>query len=142
MNNQTTFAYDSWDRLLTITYPGNATTTFAYDYRGRRTSATDQNSKKTTYAYDDADRVTSVTDPNNHVTTYTYDTENNLLSIEDANNNTTSSSPLMPTAELCKLYSLRLYYEQYGYDAANNLTSKQHPATGKRLATYMTILTH
>jgi len=51
------FAYDSMNRLTTITYPDSSSTQFAYDYRGRRISVTDQNGKTTSYAYDDADRL-------------------------------------------------------------------------------------
>ena len=123
MSNQTTFTYDSGNRLLTITYPGNASTIFTYDYRGRRNSVTDQNGKKSSYAYDQADRLISVSDPNNNVTTYTYDTESNLISIEDANNNTTSFS-YDAYGRVMQTTFPSTHYEQYGYDAANNLTSK------------------
>jgi len=126
-NNQTTtFAYDTGDRLKTITYPGSTgTTTFGYDYRGRRTSVTDQNGKTTTYTYDDADRLLTVTDattPGN-VTTYGYDTESNLTSIKDANNNTTSFT-YDAFGRVTKTTFPSGYVETYGYDAVGNLTGK------------------
>jgi YD repeat-containing protein len=45
LQNQTSFAYDSGDRLTTITYPDSTTSTCAHDSCGRRTSLTDQNNK-------------------------------------------------------------------------------------------------
>jgi RHS repeat-associated protein len=123
LNHPTTFAYDTGDRLKTITYPDSTTTTFAYDSRGRRTSVTDQNGKITTYAYDDADRLTSVTDAANNVTTYGYDTESNLTSIKDANNHTTSFT-YDAFGRVNKTTFPSGYIETYGYDAVGNLTSK------------------
>jgi len=117
------FAYDTGDRLKTITYPDTTTTTFNYDSRGRRTSVTDQNGKTTTYAYDDADRLTSVTDPANNVTTYGYDTENNLTSIKDAINHTTSFT-YDAFGRVTKTTFPSGYIETYAYDAIGNLTSK------------------
>ncbi|HXN53633.1 MAG TPA: RHS repeat-associated core domain-containing protein [Candidatus Acidoferrum sp.] len=117
------FAYDTGDRLKTITYPDTTTTTFNYDSRGRRTSVTDQNGKTTTYAYDDADRLTSVTDPANNVTTYGYDTENNLTSIKDAINHTTSFT-YDAFGRVTKTTFPSGYIETYNYDAVGNLTGK------------------
>jgi YD repeat-containing protein len=51
LNHQTTFTYDSMDRLTKITYPDTTATQFGYDYRGRRTSVTDQNGKTSSYAF-------------------------------------------------------------------------------------------
>jgi YD repeat-containing protein len=41
-NNNTTFAYDGFDRLATATYPNNRTETFTYDANGRVTRTQDK----------------------------------------------------------------------------------------------------
>src|SRR5205807_8420311 len=123
LQNQTTFAYNAGDRLITITYPGGSTTSFTYDSRGRRTSVTDQNGKTTSYVYDDADRLTSVTDAANHVTTYAYDTEDNLTSILDANGHSTFFT-YDAFGRVTQTNFPSTLSETYAYDANNNLTSK------------------
>lgn len=123
MSHETDFAYDTGDRLTTITYPDHTTTGFGYDYRGRRTSVTDQNGKTTTYAYDDADRLTSVTDAANHVTQYASDDENNLTSITDANNHITSF--VYDTFGRVRETDFPSgHAESYIYDAIGNLITK------------------
>ncbi len=108
----------------------NLSHTVSYDDAGRQIASTDPNGKTTTYAYDDYGRLASVTNPMGQTTSYTYDAAGRLLSITDANGHQTA----LQYDALGRLY--RKYwpdpvtgladpstYEQFGYDAAGNLTS-------------------
>ena len=118
----TTFAYDSMNRVTSITYPGATTSVqFHYDYRGRRDWVQDQNGNKTTYGYDDADRLISVTDaqsPTPGVTTYGYDTENNLTDIHDAMGNHTHMDYNANAVWLSAITFPSGYVESYTWDNA------------------------
>ena len=56
-----TYAYDSKDRLTTITNADGDVTKEAYDSAGRVTSMTDANGNTTTYTYDAMNRQTGQT---------------------------------------------------------------------------------
>jgi RHS repeat-associated protein len=149
LNQQTTFTYDSMNRLTKVSYPTSPATytQFGYDYRGRKISVTDPNTKITQYSYDDADRLLSVTDPNNGATQYAYDNESNLTSISDAAMHATGflydgyghvTQTNFPSS-WTETYSYDLdgnlltktdrngHVINYGYDFLNRLTSKSYP---------------
>src|SRR5207249_6560536 len=62
-SGSTTYAYDTLNRLTTLTPPSAFTTGnfgFSYDVLSRRTQMTRPNSVTTNYAYDNLSRLTSV----------------------------------------------------------------------------------
>src|SRR5208282_1137183 len=123
LNNTTTYAYDSMNRLTKITAPDQTYTQFAYDYRGRRISVTDANGKTTAYQYDDADRLLAVTDAAQNSTIYGYDTENNMVGITDAANHQTAFA-YDALGRVTQVTFPSTRSESYTYDAVNNLLSK------------------
>jgi len=63
----TTYTYNGFGEVLTMTDPQSNVTSYQYDARGNRTAVTDALSNQTTFAYDAGDRLTSVTDAAGHV---------------------------------------------------------------------------
>ena len=105
---QTSFAYDSADRLTEVDYPPSAGSgqagamflKFTYDSGGRRIKMVDQTGFAVKYAYDAAGRLHQLTDAGgNSIVIYTYDAAGNL-SRKDNGNGT---------------------YTSYQYDAAGNV---------------------
>lgn len=82
--NDTTFTYDTLDRLKTITSPDpdgagagtSSVTTYNYDLRSRLTSIVDATSGTTSQSYDDAGQLLSLTDPEGNTTRWAYDDGN------------------------------------------------------------------
>ena len=101
----TTYDYDLFDRLTTVTQPGNVITGYAYDRQDNLITVTDAESHATTYVYDDLGRLVSTASPDTHTTTYAYDASGNLICKTDANGNTIT----------------------YTYDALNRLTAIHFP---------------
>ena len=102
----TKYAYDSLNRLISVTLPGNRVVTYAYDCNDNRTSIS-YSGKTLKYGYDAINRLTSVIDGTNK-TTYAYDSGNNLLSVTYPNGASVS----------------------YVYDAADRITHVSNTYTG------------
>jgi RHS repeat-associated protein len=116
----TTFAYDEYGQLESVTDPLERTWSFGYDAYGDRTSETDPLGHTRTLGYDKGSRLISVvsprgnaegvepaeyettverdaqgrplkvTDPLGHATEYAYDGNGNLASLTDAKGHTTN----------------------------------------------------
>jgi RHS repeat-associated protein len=70
----TTYAYDSADRLTSVTAPHTGPVAYGYDAAGRRTGLTYPGTNhQVTYAYSSRGELSSVTDWLMNVTSYTYD---------------------------------------------------------------------
>ena len=80
----TNYAYDSMDRLTTVTDPlGNQTVT-GYDADGNEVTVKDPMGRVTTTVYDELDRPTVVIDPMGNAVTTTYDADGEKLTVTDA----------------------------------------------------------
>ena len=102
--NTTNYAYDSGDKLKTITGPTGETTTFNYN-NGKLQSITDPVGRTTIFQHDTDGNLTTITDPDNSITTYTYDAKH------------LATSKQVPTGET---YS-------YEYDAHNRIVKSTSP---------------
>ncbi|MGA8740146.1 MAG: RHS repeat-associated core domain-containing protein [Terracidiphilus sp.] len=69
--------------LTQITSPNGRFLSFAYDSNNRVISVTDNMSRTTSYTYNPAGYLATATDANGGVTTYNYDLSGNMLSIQD-----------------------------------------------------------
>jgi RHS repeat-associated protein len=86
----TTFTYDGYGNLASVTDPLGKVTTFAYDVMGNVLTRTDALNQTTTYQYDLAGRQTKRTDALDHSVTLTYDKVGNPLTSTDALGNVTT----------------------------------------------------
>jgi len=101
----TTYEYDIFNRLTTVTQPGNVVTGYTYDRHNNLSTVTDAEGHTTAYVYDDLGRLIATTSPDTGTTTYAYDAAGNLIAKTDASGNTIS----------------------YTYDALNRLTGILFP---------------
>jgi len=83
----TTYAYDRFNRLVSVTEPSGKTTSYTFDAAGNRKTQTvvlGTDTTITTYTYDSQNRLTGTQEQKNGVTTetvvYTYDNNGNQLS--------------------------------------------------------------
>ena len=139
---ETSYAYDLANQLTEVARPEGGVWKYGYDARGNRTSSLDPRGKETTYAYDLLDRMSEAEEPLSVTSEYGYDANGELTSLTDPRGNTTSygydklgrlveiAQPLEKETtytydpagnELTKTTALGTL--EYGYDAANRLTS-------------------
>jgi len=85
------YAYDSDERLITLTNPDGTTEHVTYDSDDRRLTVEDENSHTTTTAYDALGRVTSVTNAAGGVVSDTYDKDGRVLTTTDEMGNVTTN---------------------------------------------------
>jgi RHS repeat-associated protein len=71
-NNVTSYAYNGLRRLVTTTFPNNATEAYSYFADGLLNTKTDRKNQTITYAYDHLKRLTSKTYPNSTSIIYSY----------------------------------------------------------------------
>lgn len=74
------YAYDQ-NGNVTQRSTAHGTVNYAYDSNQRLTSVTDVNNQTTTYTYDSANRLATATTPDGVTTNYTYDSNNRLLQV-------------------------------------------------------------
>jgi len=86
--NDTAYGYDLFDRLVSVTQPGDAVTTYAYDGQGNLSLVTDAEGNGTAYHCDDLGRVVQTDSPDAGIETYAYDPAGNLVQKTDALGNT------------------------------------------------------
>ena len=87
-HNQTTLAYDTYNRLTSVSSPGGSTLTFTYgdpNNPNQATTAQDGVGTVATYTYDGSSRLTKVTYPDGSALNLTYDPNfSMLLSVTDS----------------------------------------------------------
>jgi len=92
--NQTDYAYDAFNRVISITRPGNVVTHFEYDSHGNLAKVVDPEGDPgnpalghtTTYTYDDMGNLIGVGSPDSGTTTYGYRAEGTIWWRIDARN--------------------------------------------------------
>jgi len=110
----TTWTYDDYGNVRTITDAENNTTTFAYDAMGNATGRTDARGYFWQTLTNDQGRLTSQIDPLDHEVVITYDKAGNRKTVTDAENNTTT----------------------YTYTASNQLETTTDPLGGTATTHY------
>ena len=87
-HNQTTLAYDTYNRLASVTSPGGSTLTFTYgdpNNPNQATTAQDSVGTVATYTYDSALRLTKVTYPDGSALNFSIDPyASMILSVTDS----------------------------------------------------------
>lgn len=153
--NITTYAYDGFDRLSTITYPGGSYEQLGYDANDNITSLRLRDGTSMAYSFDNLNRVTAKTLPNSEPgASYTYDLLGHPLT---ATQDTTlaygwdalgrMTSEVQPFGSMSYQYDASDnrtratwqdgFYVTYGYDNANQLTSiKENGSTSLATFTY------
>jgi RHS repeat-associated protein len=129
-NGSTTYAYDSLNRLQTLTPPAAFTTGnfgFSYDALSRRTQMTRPNNVTTNYAYDNLSRLTSVLHQLAGSTidgaTYILDNAGNRTAKTDQRTAVATSYGYDNIYQLLSATQGATTTESYAYDAVGNRTS-------------------
>ena len=79
-------SYDSSSRVISQTNARGYVTTFAYNAPAvGQTTITDPLGNKTIHTYDNSMRITGITDPLSHTTNYSYDANNHVITVTDGN---------------------------------------------------------
>ena len=131
----TQFTYDSWGRILNITYPDNEVVNYAYDLGGQLQSIT--NNSSYTYldnvTYDRFGAKVSQTYGNGITTDYTYDNTTRRLSAISTTNNGSPMSNIGYLYDLvgnvtqvtstCPWLNSQSFMESFTYDASDQLTA-------------------
>ena len=127
----TSYAYDTLNRLQTLTPPsafsGTSSFGFTYDALSRRTQMTRPNGLKSIYAYDNLSRLLSVLHQSGSTTldgaSYTLDNAGNRTAKTDQLANVTSNFTYDPIYELTQVTQATTTTESYSYDAVGNRLS-------------------
>ena len=85
--NQTTLAYDSLNRLITVTSAGGSTLTFNYGNANNPSlvsTVADAVGTVATYAYDSSSDLTQVTYPDGSAYNFTFDANSNIATVTDS----------------------------------------------------------
>ena len=88
--NQTTLAYDSYNRLTSVASPGGSTLTFTYGDPNNPmqvTTAQDSVGTVATYIYGNSSQLSTVIYPDGSAFKFTYDPNSNISTVTDSLNN-------------------------------------------------------
>jgi YD repeat-containing protein len=88
----TTYGYDAFGRVVSLTNPASQVTTSSYDRNGRLKTLVDALSHTTTYSYDKRGNLAAVQDVMSQITRYTYDGNDRLIYTVDALGGVTQNS--------------------------------------------------
>jgi RHS repeat-associated protein len=130
-SGSTTYAYDTLNRLTTLTPPsafsGGSSFGFSYDALSRRTQMTRPNGVTTNYTYDNLSRLLSVLHQDGGGTidgaTYTMDAAGNRTAKTNHLSGLTSSYAYDSIYELTQVTQAATTTESYSYDPVGNRTA-------------------
>ena len=121
------YAYDTLNRLKSLTDSMTGQFNFGYDGLGRRISLTRPNGVNTGYAYDSLSRLLSVLHQSGTTTldgaTYAYDNAGNRMSKANPLNNITEQYTYDPLYQLTQVVQGSTTTESYNYDSVGNRLS-------------------
>jgi RHS repeat-associated protein len=122
-----TYAYDTLNRLSTLTNSLTGIFGFSYDALSRRTALNRPNGVNTTYGYDSLSRLLNVMHKGGTVTLdgagYTYDNAGNRTAKTNYLNNITEQYTYDPLYQLTQVAQGATTTESYSYDAVGNRLS-------------------
>jgi RHS repeat-associated protein len=122
-----TYAYDTLNRLSTLTNSLTGQFGYSYDALGRRTALNRPNGVNTTYGYDSLSRLLNVLHKAGTVTLdgagYTYDNAGNRNAKTNYLNNITEQYTYDPLYQLTQVTQGTTTTESYAYDAVGNRLS-------------------
>jgi RHS repeat-associated protein len=122
-----TYAYDTLNRLSTLTNSLTGQFGFSYDNLNRRTALSRPNGVNTTYGYDSLSRLLNVLHKAGTVTLdgagYTYDNAGNRTAKTNYLNNITEQYTYDPLYQLTQVTQGTTTTESYSYDAVGNRLS-------------------
>ena len=128
-----TYAYDTLNRLSTLTNSLTGQFGFSYDALSRRTQLTRPNGINTNYSYDSLSHQLSVLHQTGATTLdgagYTYDSAGNRTSKSNYLNGITENYAYDPLYELLQVTQGNVTTDSYSYDAVGNRLSSQGVAT-------------
>ena len=81
----TTYTFDEFRRLKTVTYPANKTLTYCYDAAGNRATLADPDGGVSTYSYHGRNLLSSLVNPLAERTTWVYDAVGRVTTMTHAN---------------------------------------------------------
>ena len=129
-NGSTTYAYDTLNRLQTLTPPtaiSSGNFGFSYDALSRRTQMTRPNSISTNYSYDNLSRLLSVLHQSGSTTldgaSYTVDNAGNRTAKTDQRAAVTSNYTYDAIYELTQVTQATTTTESYSFDPVGNRLS-------------------
>ena len=134
----TTYTYDSLNRLLSRSTPGEATVSFTYTPTGKYLTST-AGDGTVNYGYDSLDRLITKATPEGTLS-YTYDAAGQVASIQSSNAN--GASVAYSYDDLNRLSTVvdnRLSGNNtttYAYDPASNLSTATYPNGVQSVMTY------
>lgn len=124
------FAYDQFDNLTRVDYPGGRFVEYTYDNTGRRLRTSDSGGTSFTYVYDAIGRLDSVVnDAVQPILSYAYDQNGEVSRIDNANGTSTrltyDDRGRVLTQNTHAADDSMLWQYEYTYDAVGNIATMQ-----------------
>jgi RHS repeat-associated protein len=124
----TTYTYNAFGELLSVTNANNDTVAYEYDQYGNMTKIIDPTSAhhETVITYDSVSRLRTRTDARSKTTTFEYDVKNDLITTKDHDNNESTftydakGNLVIQTNPLLKSWT-------FTYDGLDNLITQKDP---------------
>lgn len=123
----TSYTYDPFGDVLTVTDPLSDVSTYNYDGNRNRVKLVDANNNATTYVYDKNDQLTQLQRPDGTVLTTDYNADGTVHDQRDGRNNPILTYGYNSLGQSVSATDALGYVTAYGYDGVGNLLSRQDP---------------